>query len=304
MHVGSVLVCEGSMKFDDYRAMIAKRIHLVPRMLQRLVMVPLGLGKPYWIDDPDFDLDLHLQHIALPRPGDWRGLRTLAARTFSVPLDRRRPLWDMVFVEGLDNIPQVPAGSVALISRVHHAAIDGVSGADMMSILFDVTREPREIDPQKARAPGRVPNELEVIARTARKVARKPLAVPGLVRDSIRALRAGNSSRVKGLEPPPAPFTAPSTPLNQMISSKRVWNTALLSLDRVKALKNALGCTLNDVVLAICAGALRSYLLAKNALPDQPLVSMVPGSTRSKDQSNSMGNQISAMLVQLANRCC
>ena len=300
MHVGSVLVCEGSMKFEDFRDMLASRIHLVPRMMQRLVMVPLGLGKPYWIDDPDFDLDLHMQHVALPRPGDWRGLRKLAARTFSVLLDRRRPLWEMVFVEGLDNIPQVPAGSVGLISRVHHAAIDGVSGADMMSILFDITREPREVDPAPARTRSRVPNELQVIAQTARHIVRKPLALPALLQGSLKAMRAGNASRVQGLEPPPMPFTAPATPLNQLVSSKRVWNTALLELDRVKAIKNALGCTLNDVVLAICAGALRRYLLEKNALPDEPLVSMVPISTRSKDGHGAMGNQVSAMLVQLA----
>ena len=132
MHVGSVLVFEGSMKFSAFREAIASRIHLVPRMRQRLVSVPLGLGNPYWVDDPTFDLDLHLQHVALPRPGGWRQLRELASRAFAVPLPRDRAMWEFSFVEGLDTIAQVPSGSVALISKVHHSAIDGVSGADML----------------------------------------------------------------------------------------------------------------------------------------------------------------------------
>ena len=300
MHVGSVLVFEGSMRFDEFRETLASRIHLVPRMTQRLLTVPLDLGKPYWVEDPDFDLDLHLQYVALPRPGNWRQLRRLASRTFSVPVDRSRPLWEMVFVEGLDQISQVPPGSVALISKVHHAAIDGVSGADMMSILFDVSAKPRPIEPPAPRSVAAVPNELQVLLETGRRIARAPRQVPGLLRDGVRALRAGSATRVKGLEAPPQPFSAPNSPLNQEVSVKRVWNTALLSLDRVKGLKRALECTLNDVVLAICAGALREYLQLHDALPDQPLVSMVPVSTRGDDAHGAMGNQISAILVQLA----
>lgn len=300
MHVGSVLVFDGSMRFEDFRRVMASRIHLVPRLRQRLVMVPLGIGKPYWVDDPDFDIEMHLQHVALPRPGNWQALRTMAARAFSRPLDRSRPLWEIRFVEGLDSIPQVPPGSVALISKVHHAAIDGVSGADMMGILFDVTKESRDVDPPPRRHVKPVPNELQVLAQTARKIAGKPSQVPALVRDAIKAVRAGARTRVQGLEAPPAPFSAPVTPLNHVISPRRNWNTALLSLDRVKVIKDTVGCTLNDVVLAICAGALRRYLLEKDALPDKPLVAMVPVSTRQKHQHGALGNQVSAMLVQLA----
>ncbi len=300
MHVGSVLTFDGAIEFDEFRDMIKSRIHLVPRMMQRLVMVPLGLGKPYWIEDPDFNLDRHLQHIALPKPGDWRALRKLASRTFSVPLDRRRPLWDMVFVEGLDNVPQTPPGSVALISRVHHAAIDGVSGADMMSILLDVTKEPREVEPPVPHEVPPVPNELQVLRQVAKKIAGKPARIPALVRDLGNVLRAGKEARIKGLELPPAPFSAPATPLNQVVSDERCWNTALLEFDRVRAIKEPMECTLNDVVLAICAGALRRYLVDKGALPADPLVAFVPISTRSKDQHGDMGNQVSGMSVQLA----
>lgn len=300
MHVGSVLTFEGAIEFEDFRSMIKSRIHLVPRMMQRLVMVPLGLGKPYWVEDPDFNLDRHLQHIALPKPGDWRALRKLASRTFSIPLDRRRPLWDMVFVEGLDKVPQTPPGSVALISRVHHAAIDGVSGADMMSILLDITKEPRKVEPPPPHQVPPVPNELQVLRRVAKKIAGKPARLPTLVRDLGNVLRAGKEARIQGLEVPPAPFSAPATPLNRVVSDERCWNTALLEFDRVRAIKQPMECTLNDVVLAICAGALRRYLLEKGALPADPLVAFVPVSTRSKDQHGDMGNRVSGMSVQLA----
>lgn len=300
MHVGGVLVFEGSMKFDDFRKTIADRIHLVPRMRQRLVTVALNIGNPYWVDDPEFDIDLHLQHIALPAPGGWRQLRELASRVFAVPLAQRRPLWEIVFVEGLNSIPQVPAGSVALISKIHHAAIDGVSGADMMGILFDISPTPAPVEPAPPRQPAPVPHELDVLGRTLKAFASKPGRLPGLIKSGMQAARAGAEMRHKGVEPPPAPFTAPRTLLNQVVSAKRSWNTALLSLDRVKAIRVAMGCTLNDVVLAICSGALRRYLLEKGALPDTPLVSMVPVSTRTRDGHGAMGNQISAMLIQLA----
>jgi diacylglycerol O-acyltransferase len=299
MHVGSLLVFEGSMKFTEFRNTLAARVHLVPKLRQRLVMVPLGLGKPYWADDPDFNINMHLQHVGLPRPGSWRELRSLAARIFSRPLDRRRPLWDMVFVEGLDQIPQLPPGSVALISKVHHAAVDGVSGADMMSVLFDVTREPRQVKPPTPRIVEPIPNELTMLGRTMRRTAGKPALVPQLVRELVQTARAGPQVRSRGHDAPPAPFTAPPTPLNRVISPERIWNTALLDLDRVKLVKDVLSCTLNDVVLGICASALRRYLDEKDALPAESLVAMVPVSTRPKEEHGTGGNRLSAMLVEL-----
>jgi WS/DGAT/MGAT family acyltransferase len=300
MHVGSVLVFEGSMGFDDYRGTMASRIHLVPRLRQRLAMVPFGIGKPYWVDDPDFNLDMHMQHIALPSPGNWKELRRLAAKIFSTPLDRTRPLWEMTFVEGLDNIPQVPPGSVAVISKVHHAAIDGVSGADMLSILLDATKEPREFSPPPPRAVPPMPNEVEVLSHTAKKILGKPSEIKRVAGEIRDAFAAAAKIQQKGVEAPPYPWTAPTTPINRTISGERVWNTALLELDRVKAIRKVAGCTLNDVVLAICAGALRRYLDEKGELPDQSLIAMVPVSTRAKDEHGQMGNKVSAMFLELA----
>ncbi len=300
MHVGSVLVFEGSMSFDAFRQTMASRIHLVPRLRQRLAMVPFGIGKPYWVEDPAFNLDMHIQHVALPSPGNWKELRRLAARVFSTPLDRARPLWEMTFVEGLDNIPQVPPGSVALISKIHHAAIDGVSGADMMSILLDATKEPRQFDPPPPRAVPPMPNEIEVLSHTARKILGKPTELKRVAGEIREAFQAASKIQSKGVEPPPYPWTAPHTPLNRMITGQRIWNTALLELDRVKAIRKVVGCTLNDVVLAICAGALRRYLDEKGDLPAQSLIAMVPVSTRAEDEHGQMGNRVSAMFLELA----
>lgn len=301
MHVGSVMVFEGSMDFDGFRNLLLSRIHLVPRLRQRLVQVPLSLDYPYWVDDPDFNINMHLQHVALPRPGNWRELRKLASRVFSEPLDRSRALWEIVFVEGLDEIPQVPPGSVAIIGKVHHAAIDGVSGADMLGILFDTSPDPREVEPPSYTKPEPIPNEVELVARSAYNFMTKPLKLPRLVADTVSAtVKAGMLTRVQGIDLPTVPFAAPPTRLNGVISPQRVWNTALLSLDRVKNLKNIMGITVNDVVLAICAGALRRYLLEHGELPSKPLVALVPVSTRSKSERDGQGNKISAMLIQLA----
>ncbi len=300
MHVGSVLVFEGSMKFADYRETMAARIHLVPRLRQRLAMVPFGIGKPYWVEDPGFNLDMHLQHVALPTPGDWKELRGLAARIFSVPLDRSRPLWEMTFVEGLEAIPQVPPGSVAVISKIHHAAIDGVSGADMMGMLLDLTKEPRTFSPPPPRTVPPMPNELEVLSHTARKIMGKPSEIKRVAREIKDALAAAAKVRSKGVEPPPVPMTAPVTPINHTITGQRIWNTALLELDRVKAIRKITGTTLNDVVVAICAGALRRYLGERGELPNKPLIAMVPVSTRGKDEHGKMGNKVSAMMLDIA----
>jgi diacylglycerol O-acyltransferase len=300
MHVGSVLVFEGSMDFESFRSTLAARVHLVPRLRQRLAMVPFGIGKPYWVEDPAFNLDMHLQHVALPGDGSWKELRQLAARIFSVPLDRSRPLWEMTFVEGLDNIPQVPPGSVATINKIHHAAIDGVSGADMMSVLLDTTKEPRQFSPPPPRVVRPVPNELQVLTHTARKIMGKPSELKRVAGEIADAVRATSRIRKKGVEAPPTPMSAPPTPFNHTISGQRIWNTALLELDRVKGIKDIVGCTLNDVVLGICAGALRRYLDERGALPRESLIAMVPISTRAKDEHGQMGNKVSAMLLSLA----
>ncbi|MCF6300562.1 MAG: wax ester/triacylglycerol synthase family O-acyltransferase [Proteobacteria bacterium] len=301
MNVGGLDVYEGSLSFEEFRDFLAKRIHLAPRLQQRLVQVPFSLDHPYWIDDPDFDIDLHLHHVALPKPGDWKQLRKLASKEFGKPLDRNRPLWEFIFVEGLDSISQVPKGSVAIISKIHHAAIDGASGAEILGLLFDVTKKPRKIPPPIEKEPMAVPGSLKLLAFSTINFIKRPLRLPGLLYETAKStLAAGRISRVQSSDVPRTFFNAPKCILNQPISSRRLWNTALLSLKRIKALRAAVpGATLNDVLMAICTAALRRYLLEKDQLPDKPLVAMVPVSTRTTDEKNNMGNQVSAMLIQL-----
>ena len=300
MHVGSTAVIEGSLEFETFKKTIHSRIHLVPKLRKRLIHVPLSIDYPYWVDDPNFDIDLHISRIALPKPGSWKELRATASRIFSEPLDKSRPLWSFTFVEGLDNIPQVPAGSVAIISKIHHVAIDGMAGAGILSLMFDMSPEIKEIPEPKPWKPKPLPNELSLVMKSTLSFANKPLKFPKLISNAVSAtLKAGFLTRAQSVDLPTAPFTAPPTPLNGIISARRKWNTAILSLDRVKALKAKMGTTLNDIILGICAGALRKYLSDKGKLPQKPLVAMVPISTRTKEEGENLDNQISSMLVQL-----
>lgn len=300
MNIGSVIVIEGSIDFETFKATVHSRIHQFPKLRQRLIYVPMSIDYPYWVDDPNFDIDLHIKHIALPKPGSWKELRKTASQIFSEPFDQNRPLWSMTFVEGLDDLPQVPPGSVAIISTIHHVAIDGVGGAGLMSLFLDFTPEKKEIPPPQPYKPAPLPNHIELLINSTMTFARDPFKFPKIITDTLKAtVRAGVLSRMQGSELPTAPFTAPSTPLNGIISGVRKWNSAILSLPRVQNIKSIMGTTLNDVLLAICSGALRRYLDEKGKLPEKSLVSLVPISTRKKDDG-ATENQISAMLVQIA----
>jgi diacylglycerol O-acyltransferase len=302
MHIGGVNILEGSMQFDEFKQFIEERVHMVARLTQKLVTVPLSLDRPYWAEDPDFDINMHLHRTALPRPGGWKELRYLASRLFSQQLNRDRPLWEFIFVEGIDDVPQVPKGSVAMISKVHHAGFDGKSGADLMTMLFDISPTPRPIPAKIVKPKEAIPGALGLMAKSAYNFATRPGKLPGLLWDTGKAtLKAGYMTRAHGITMPTMPFSAPNTRFNDVVEAERLWNSAILDLGRVKTLRKAVeGATLNDVVLAICAGALRHYLLEKNELPEKPLVAMVPVSTRTEHEKNAMGNQVSAMYIQLA----
>jgi len=301
MHVGSVIIIEGLLDFETFKKTIQSRLHQIPKMRKKLVYVPLSVDYPYWADDPDFDIDMHLNHIALPKPGGWKDLRRIAADVFSEPLNQNRPLWSFTFVEGLDTVSQVPKGSVALVSKMHHVMIDGAAGAGLMSIIFDMMPNTKPIPEPRPYTPKPLPNELSLIATSAMSFAKNPFKFPKLIKETLSAtVKAGFLSRASNAELPTAPFSAPQTQLNGIVSPRKKWNSAILSLARVKKLYKIMGTTLNDVMLAICAGALRRYLLEKGKLPTKPLVAMVPISTRTAAEANTQGNQISNMLVQLA----
>ena len=300
MNIGSVTVIEGSLKLETVRATILSRIHQIPKLRQRLIYAPMSIDYPYWVDDPDFDIDLHLKHVGLPKPGDWKQLRKLASDIFSEPLPQTRPLWSFTFVEGLDNIPQVPKGSVAIISKIHHVAIDGVAGAGLLSLLFDFSPDKKEIPAPRPYKPRPIPSELSLVLKSSISFAEDPFKFPRLLSNVVTStVKSGALTRVKPVDLPSASFTAPKTPLNGIISPRRKWNTAILSLDRLKALRRIMDVTLNDLLLGICAGALRKYLNDKGKLPSKSLVAMIPVSTRTEGESNQQDNQISSMLVQI-----
>lgn len=300
MHVGSLAIIEGSLEFETFKERIRSRIHLIPKMRQRLISVPLSVDYPYWVDDPNFDIDLHINRIALPKPGSWKELRAVASDIFSDHLDKARPLWSFTFIEGLDNMSQVPSGSVAILSKMHHVAVDGMGGQGILGILFDLSKNPPKDKPAPLFKPAALPNELSLVLKSTVSFAKDPFKFPRLIGETITStVKAGVLSRAQRLQLPTAPFTAPPTSINGIISARRKWNATLLSLARVKHLKRVMETTLNDVLLAICAGALRRYFLEKDALPHKPLVAMVPVSTRSKE-GGTEGNQISSMLIQLA----
>ncbi|MGB4958311.1 MAG: wax ester/triacylglycerol synthase family O-acyltransferase, partial [Saprospiraceae bacterium] len=300
MNIGSVVIIEGSIEFQTFKDTVHSRVHQFEKLRQRLVYVPFSIDYPYWVDDPNFDIDLHIKHIALPKPGDWKHLRATASQIFSEPIDQNRPLWNIIFVEGLDEVPQLPKGSVAIICKMHHVAVDGLGGAGLLSLFLDLTSEKLDIPKPRPYVPKPMPSELDLVLNSTMSFAKDPLKFPRLIAEGLKAtVKTGILSRMQRSELPTAPFTAPPTPLNGIISAKRKWNSAILSFSRVQTLKNIMGTTLNDVLLAICAGALRRYLDEKGKLPEKSMVAMIPISTRDSAQE-SFDNQITAMLVQIA----
>ncbi|MFT4565463.1 MAG: diacylglycerol O-acyltransferase [Saprospiraceae bacterium] len=301
MHIGSVAIIEGSLEFNTFKKSIESSLHQMPVLRKRLMFAPMSVDYPYWVDDPDFNINLHIQRYALPRPGGWSELREMAAQIFSEPLDRSRPLWSFAFVEGIDDIGQVPKGSVALISKLHHVAVDGVAGAGLISLIFNISPEIKELKPPRPFSPKPLPNEAEIVLKSALSFAKNPLKLPKIISTTAKAtIKSGMLSRMQNIELPTAPFSAPKTPLNGIISPERKWSSAILSLERIKVLKTIMGTTINDIILAFCAGALRRYLLEKDKLPKKPLVTMIPVSVRDKNGADAGGNHVSNMLVQLA----
>jgi WS/DGAT/MGAT family acyltransferase len=298
MHVTGVYVLEpgeGGLSFDSVRDLIASRVPLAAPFRRRLVEVPLKLGHPYWVEDPDFDLDYHVRRACLPQPGGMEELAGYVAQVGGLPLDRARPLWEMYVVEGLEG------GRFALVGKMHHAAIDGVSGAEIMATLLDLEPDPPErliVDPWR---PEQIPSDAELMALAMSALVGHPVKALKTARRVFEtAMHVSEANRESGVAPPPAPFSAPKTSFNASLTPHRRVAFAARSLDDFKAVKNHFGCTVNDVVLAVCSGALRRYLLDYSELPEEPLVAMVPMSVRTDDEVGSHGNRISAMLTSLA----
>lgn len=300
MHVAAVMVFDpstmpGGYSFERVKEFIGGRLHLIPQFRRRLVPVPFNLAHPVWIDDPDFDLDYHVRRIAAPAPGGPQELAELAGDIASRQLDRTRPLWELWVIEGLQQ------GHVGVVAKMHHCTIDGVSGANLMVHLFDLTPEPGPVEPVDWR-PERKPSDLELVAYAARSRFRRQLkllqVVPGVARAAVTvALRRRDRSTPSGA----TPLTAPRTSFNASITPHRKVAFTTVPLADVKQVKNTFGTTVNDVVLAICAGALRRYFSDGGELPERPLVATCPISVRDDERAGAGpgSNKVSAMFVSL-----
>jgi len=305
MHVGSVAILDptkspyGYPTLETVMQFYRERLHLMPTARRRLVNVPFGLDHPYWIEDEHFDLEYHIREVGLPEPHDWRQFYTLAARILSRPLDMTRPPWETYIIHGLDRLENVPSGCIGLLSKMHHCAIDGQSGMAMAMAIADLTPEGTPVNPPKEEwKPDQAPSDLELMMRTYSNNLLRPIQIAELASQSAQMQR--RLSETFGQRVPPQPRPIPKTRFNGPVSSHRVIGFKRFLLDEVRAMKNTVAdATVNDVVLAICGGALRRYLDAKRELPDDPLVAMAPISTRKDKSDYSMGNQVSAMFVAI-----
>ncbi len=307
MHVGGLYIYDqstapdGSVRFKDILNFIEDRVHMARSFRQRVVSVPLNLDHPYWIEDPEFNIEYHVRHMALPQPGDWRQLCILASRLFSRPLDLSKPLWEFNVVEGLDNVPGVPKGSYALITKVHHAAVDGVSGMEMTAAINSLSPEDDAPVPEKPWVPESLPSSASLLARAYGNNLRQPFRFADVVVRSVPALAKTAAGLGRGdFQRPAGGARVPRTRFNNTVSAHRVFEGRVFDLNVVRDIKNRVpGATINDAILAVVGGGLRKYLDAKNELPGESLISMAPISVRSQGESGSMGNQVAAMSVEL-----
>ncbi|MGZ6999304.1 MAG: WS/DGAT/MGAT family O-acyltransferase [Acidimicrobiia bacterium] len=304
MHVGALGIFDGGPLFDPsgrfrlaaVRSLIASRLHLVPRFRKRLMTVPMEQGRPIWVDDTRFDISYHVRLTALPKPGSREQLLALTGRIQSQMLDRSRPLWELWFVEGLE------AGRVALVQKTHHAMVDGVSGVDVATVLLDLTPDPEILDapgwiPQPAPTPARLladtlverSSEPSEMVRSVRGLARTPQRVAEQTTKVARAVRAALGD---------SPL-APRTSFNVAVGRSRRFVGVRISLDDVATIRQEWGGTVNDVVLAIVAGALRRRLAGRGDPLPETLRALCPVSVRADAERLQLGNRISAMFVDL-----
>ena len=304
MHVASTTLFEGpAPPYVDFRDHIESRLHLVPRFRQKVRFVPFGQGRPVWVDDPHLNLAYHVRHTSLPEPGTEQQLRVLAARIFSEQLDRSKPLWELWLIEGLKG------GRFAIVGKTHHAMVDGVSGVDITTVLFDAEKEPAESpqalerwiprpEPNGAQLLGEALLERTIypreIARGLRRIARGPRRA--LEKAAEMALAAGTFAWTG--------VAAPRSPFNFDIGTHRRFAWVRASLADMKQVKNELGGTVNDVILTAVAGALGRYLRSRgHPTEGVELRAMVPVSVRTAEQHGALGNQVTAMMATLPVWC-
>lgn len=299
----------GKVTFKRILEELDARLHLAPTFRRRLTELPGGLHMPYWVDDPDFDLEYHVRHIALPQPGDWRQLCIQIARIHGRQLDLRRPPWEMTVIEGLNAVPRVPKGSFAVSLKLHHSVVDGMESVELMAAMHDLAADAaRPAPPARPFEPGALPSTSDLVARTATNIALYPLrAGKVLIPSAFTALRhlhalpgALASGVASTLAPGSNSIFAPTTRFNGSVTPHRVFEARFHELVDFKRIKACVpGATINDVTLAYVGGTLRLYLQGHDELPDENLVAACPASIRNTDERGAGGNRLFGRLHPL-----
>jgi len=300
MHVGAIAIFEGPPpSYDDLAEHVSSRLHLVPRFRQKLAFPPAPTGRPFWVDDPSFNLTYHLRHSALPAPGSEDQLRRMAARIFSQQLDRTKPLWELWLVQGLSR------KRFAFVTKTHHALVDGVSGVDIATVLFDLKPIPEPAEPEHEWVPEPEPSGATLLAKDAEGLLTAPLRLARRVERAVEHPQATLQQATESLSALGEvgwnfANPAPETPLNVEIGSHRRFAWVRGDLAEFKRIKDALGGTVNDVVLAVVAGAMRGWL-GSRGVPTEGLElrAQVPVSIRAEDEQGHLGNRIVAVRAPL-----
>jgi len=300
MHIGAVLIFEGPPpKYDDFVDHVESRLPYVPRYRQKLVYPPLDAGRPLWADDPSFNLSFHMRHTALPSPGDDKELIALANRVLSQGLDRTRPLWEMWLVQELAD------DRFAVLIKSHHAMIDGVSGVDIGTVIFDVTPDAEPIVAEEEWAPHTEPSSIDLLRRSASELAGAPVSLGERLVNAVRhpeSVMDRLGDQAEGLAEVARAFAdpAPEVPLNTEIGPHRRIAWARADLEDFKKVKDSFSTTVNDVVLAIVAGSVRQWLIARGVPTDElELRAMVPVSVRGEEERGHLGNRLATMRAPL-----
>ena len=300
MHVGAIMIFEGPPPaYEDLLEHVNSRLHLVPRFRQKLAHPPVETGRPFWIDDPTFNLEYHVRHSALPSPGSEEQLRNLAARVFSQQLDRTKPLWELWLVQGLTR------KRFAIVSKTHHALVDGVAGVDIATVLFDLKPVPEPIRAEHEWVPSPAPSSRQLAAKGVEGLAKMPLRFARRLEHAIERPRTalaqvGELAEAVGEVAWTFADPAPDVPLNPEIGSHRRFVWVRSDLSQFKRIKDVLGGTVNDVVLAVVAGGVRDWLHARGIRTEGLEVrAQIPVSIRAEDEQGHLGNKIAAMRAAL-----
>ena len=315
-HVASLIIYDattapgGKVRFKDILQHFDERLYLHPVFRRRLVPVPLGLDRPYWVTETNIDVEYHIRHIALPKPGDWRQLMIQVARLHSRPLDRAHPLWEAYVIEGLDHIPKLPPGAFAIFLKMHHAVVDGMAAVHLMRQLHEISPEPvARAATSRVVVGDREPSPYEFVSRSvgnrierATKLLRMSSTIAGRMvgfgREQLPKIAEGRGAEIteklSGLLPPAAPHTR----FSEKITTNRIVEGFGMPISRIKRIRDKVpGSTLNDVFVAVAGGAARKYLLGKRDLPDESLVGLMPISLRS--DASAGGNEVAGVPVRV-----